>query len=176
MPSDDPEIRETTSAKNWKTPRRQGFLLDLPSGNTARVRRTLDIYHMMKAGTIPNPLSGIINEMMKGERTGIDMKELEPQALQQMLRLLDNCAAGSMVDPPCVIPPDDAPSDWEPADENAISVADLTLEDKMFIFSFSQGAAGDLESFRAQQAAVVANVPDGEGVPVQAEQPAGVGG
>lgn len=48
--------------------------------------------------------------------------------------------------------------------QRKISVWDLTMEDRFFIFAVAQGAAADLASFREQQASHVADLQAGEGV------------
>lgn len=164
-----PVTKKVTSAAQWRTAKRKGVVIDLPSGNTAKVARTLDLTSLVKQGHIPNPLAGIVNKMISTGGALPPGEELSAEAVNQMIDLVNENVAKCMIEPKCVVPPKDAEEGWEPEDEDAISVEEMELSDRMFIFTFAQGAASDLQQFRGGPTAVVAPVPDGEGVPVPAE-------
>lgn len=167
------KVRETepqvTSASEWRNKKKKGQIITLPSGLVARVMRVMDLMEMIKNGKIPSPLTGVINNMVSDktagpEKASEEQEKLDPDAVSEMLKLIDDCVARAMVEPKVEIPPEDAPTYWEPEDEDAISINDMELDDRFFIFTFAQGFASDLESFRKGQAAFMAGVPDGEGV------------
>lgn len=104
-----------TSAKNWK--KNNEFDLDLPSGNTARVRRP-GLPKLLQAGILPDDLTPMAMEMVeksqgkgkpqdhkkKGETNEIDpemMKKFlsEEGALENIMEAFDKVAAMVVVEP-----------------------------------------------------------------------------
>jgi hypothetical protein len=53
-----------TPADQWASPRKQGFIVELPSGNILRMRRIMNIVQAVKDGTIPNPLGDIVQRQI----------------------------------------------------------------------------------------------------------------
>lgn len=168
MPTD----QKPTSAAEWKA-KKEGFVVELPSGNSARIRRSMDILVMLKQGRIPNPLAGLVHEMLQNKRQTLNPQDIEPEAFTQLLELVDQTAVKVMVEPRVEVPDADDP-DWQPS-EDAISLEDLTLDDKFFLFSLAQGGVSDLKSFREQQAEALAAPPDGGAVPRKAKRTARAG-
>lgn len=166
MPNDQNDL-QVTDANAWRSSRKEGFVVRLPSGNTCRVRRTMDLMTMLRAGKIPNPLAKIVRESIRssGDPTKMDTSDLDEEALEQMMDMIDKGAAKAIIEPPVMFPPDDEddPENWVPPEGN-ISIYDLTIEDRMFVFNVAQGAAGDLNSFRRLQDRTLAHVPNGEQV------------
>ncbi len=163
-----PVTKKVTSAAEWRTAKLKGVVIELPSGHVVKVTRTLDLTSLVKQGHIPNPLAGLVNKMISTGGALPPGEELSSEAVNQMIDLVNINVAKCMIEPKCVVPPEDAEEGWEP-EEDAISVEEMELSDRMFIFSFAQGAASDLQQFRGGPAPVVAPVPDGKGVPVPAE-------
>lgn len=163
-----------------------GFLVTLPSGNRAKVRRTLDLPVLLKAGKIPNPLAGIIQRMIDTGDPSIDTSNMTPKALQQLLDLLDSTVERVMIQPRVSRPLGQQPTedwdqyleriqDWEP-EPDTISVFDVEMNDKLFLFSLAQGAAADLESFRDEQTAALGAVQAGTSVGSAPEPTGGAAG
>lgn len=152
-----------TSASAWRSARKAGFIVILPSGNTARVRRTLDLFERLKKNSIPNPLAGIVQEMIQGKQAAVDISKLDEETTAQMLQLMDDTVVKMFIDPKVVSIPEDADISWEPP-EGCISTADINLEDKVFLFGVAQGAVADAEQFRRQSEAAMADLQDGSGV------------
>lgn len=179
-----PEPEETqqaqiTDASAWRSPRKEGLVVKLPSGNSCRVRRTLDLFTLLKTGQIPNPLRTLIRKSIEehGKDQPMQLEGLTEESLQQMMELIDNCVIKAVVEPPVRVPPEDEsdPSGWLPP-EGCISIYDLTLPDKMFIFDVAQGAAMDLQPFREKQEQAIQSVRNGAGVPSAAELASRSGG
>jgi hypothetical protein len=158
-----PQAQVPTSAAAWRSARKQGFLVTLPSGQTVKIRRTLDLFERLRDGRIPNPLAGIVVEMIENKREQVDMSKLDGTSLGQMLALIDDTITKMMIEPQVVLEPVDAPLGWE-APEGFISTSDIEIDDKMFLFNVAQGGTADLATFRAQAAAFMGSVPDGDGV------------
>ena len=172
------EEQQPTSPDQWNRGQTVGstvgFIVELPSGNVARVRRTLDLPTMLKAGRIPNPLADTIAKSIAGGGDGIEPSELDRTQLMQMLDLVDSVVARMMVEPKVSAPEPRMPDEedeiyskrldsWVP-DEGTLSIFDLELNDKMFLFYVGQGAAVDLQRFREESGLAVAGVPTVEDV------------
>lgn len=165
---------QITSAASWqKQDQVQGLVTELPSGKIVMLLRKLDLPVMLKSGRIPNPLASIITEMIgKGEQT-LPMDKMEdPQVFEQMMTMVDTCVSSSMVEPKAILSPvkgkhprsgirfpesDEAfQKRWDEYEDvlndplaNTISTDWISIEDKIFIFFFSQGGAADLATFRS---------------------------
>ena len=168
-----------TESANWRSARKEGFVVELPSGNHCRVRRTLDMLDMVRSGKVPNRLITIVQQMM-GTRNlkelNLTPDELDPEILQQMTEFVDVCATRVMIQPRCMAPPPDEPEPqlWEPP-EGAISTYDLSQEDKLFLFHVAQGGVADVEKFRTEQASSLAALSDVPEVQSAPKQPAVAG-
>lgn len=170
-PEPEPAPRPTapTSATSWKSALDEGFLQTLPSGNVARLRRTLDLLVLMKSGQIPNPLMNLVNDMITGKRKELKMQDVEPEKMVELLKLVDRCLPGIFIEPKLAAPPEELDiiqaRSWKPEDEDTISLLALDQQDRMFAFAFAQGAVSDLTSFRERQAEDVDELPDVPPVP-----------
>lgn len=158
-----PQAQVPTSAAAWRSARKEGFLVTLPSGQTVKIRRTLDLFERLRDGRIPNPLAGIVVDMIENKREQVDMSKLDERSLGQMLALIDETITKMMIEPQVTLEPSDAPIGWEPP-EGFISTADIEIDDKLFLFNVAQGGTADLATFRAQAASFVGSVSDGNGV------------
>lgn len=158
MPENGTTPLAPTPASAWKSERTEGFLVTLPSGNVARVRRTMDMLTLLKTGRIPNPLAVHLKKMIEGK--GVKQEEVrDTEIIQQMIDLAGETVPKMMIEPRCEVPPEDDDGTWTPS-EGAISLYDLTIEDRIYLMSVGQGAAADLASFRAATAAAMDPAPD----------------
>lgn len=166
-----------TPASAWRSTRAKGFTVQLPSsGNRATIRRTLDLFDRLKPDSdhpVPNPLNRIIMEMIETGNENLKLNEMEPETLIQMMELIDSTVVKMVIAPPVVIPPDDAPMTWQPP-EGSISIEDIDLTDRMFLFTVSMGGTTDLGRFREQQEKLLAAVQNGEPLLVSSEPTSGV--
>lgn len=166
-----PTPQSATPASSWRSV--EGFVAELPSGNSARIKRTMDILTMVKQGRIPNPLAGIVMEAIRSKGTmDLDLSAMPAEAIPQMFSMIDDVAIGCMLEPRVERPyyaKDDSEeeqrkeTEWQPS-EGAISLAMLDEMDKMYLFRVAMGGATDLESFRAALESGVATAQDGAGV------------
>lgn len=181
---------EPTAPTAWRSVRRQGHLITLPSGNAARVRRTFNMINLIEQGSIPNPLGKHIADAVAEAREGstvggmLDLRKLDQSteegqlAFAQFLRLMMESMSDIFVSPRVLqIPEGEDAGTWEPGyregklahpeeQENAISVADLDVADQMYAFSFAQGGAESMASFRGGSDEAVVSAPDGGDVPL----------
>jgi hypothetical protein len=169
-----------TSSSAWRSTRKEGFVVELPSGNKARVRRTLDLFDLVRQGKVPNKLIKVVQQMMGGGRNMKEMnlspEELDSETLQEMTKFIDVCCTRVMIEPRCMFPPDGDPEPelWDPP-EGAISIFDLGEEDKLYLFHLAQGGVADIEKFRIEQKAALAALSNVNEVQPEAEQPAVAG-
>jgi hypothetical protein len=171
----DPGVTPPTE---WRGGRFSGQYITLPSGNRARVKRTLSLITAMENGTLPNPLSKHIDTMLKmgmgdpnttktpEEQQTEALKQfanMDQEAMVQLFRLIDDEIVEIFVSPRVVRAPkeDEAgnpidPAKWQPEEPDTLALADLTWEDKLFAYNFAQGAPTDLARFRDAQTVVAA--------------------
>jgi hypothetical protein len=164
---------EVTPASAWKrkTETVTSFPVTLPSGNVARLRRTLDLPQLLTSGKIPNPLAGVVNEMITSKKPSADMRKVPEkdriQVVTQMVQLINKQLPKIFVEPVVESQPvhwDEAEQgEWAP-NEGALSIDEIDPEDAVFAFQFAQGGPTEVASFREQSAALVADLADGEGV------------
>lgn len=180
--------RSTT--KTWK--RNKGEDLDLPSGNTALVKRPGPAALMSK-GLLPDELTPIVQEAI---RSGKGMKPekqadlvSDPDKIAGMLEGMDKMLALVVVEPSVafhkyqdsdvanpevlggkvtkemvgkVIPEDERDPD------KFIYTDEVDFEDKMFIFNYAVGGTRDHARFREELSAGVGDVQSGS---ASADQP-----
>lgn len=174
-----------TSADQWSSSRKQGFVVTLPSGNVAKVRRSLSLDTLLKIGKIPNPLASVVQKMITMGKPDLPIDELDQQVLVQLLDLVDENCVSMMLEPQVSAPGSKASGEsdtdyaarvdvWEP-EEGTVSVFDISTEDKMFLFYVGQGEAADLEKFRDEQASVLERVSPSEVLQPEAESTGGGG-
>lgn len=148
-----------------------------------RVVRTMDLMHLLKAGRIPNPLSGMVQKMVDNKDANVRVEDLDPAALTAMLELVDNTVLKSVIEPVIEQPPAPEPdesgeayaariNDWRPSPD-AIALSWIDMEDRMFIFTFAQGFAADLATFREEQKAAMEQLSNGKPVPRKTKRTAG---
>jgi hypothetical protein len=162
--------REVTSSEDWKSPRKAGFLIELPSGNVARIRRTMNLLELVKSGQIPNPLGKIVEGMISRGEVGINMQTLDMEARIQALDMVDAAVVAAMVEPRVIIPPEGVNPEVFQTPPGAISIMDLTNEDKIFITQVAQGGTADVEKFREEQSRLMESLRFGTDKPVPPKQ------
>lgn len=143
-----------TSARAWKG--KQGVLVELPSGNVARVK-TPGMPAFLRAGVIPDTLTPIVRKMMTGKAGQDEVTEAlqgNDQAIEDLLRLYDVVTVEAMVEP-AVLP---TPLRNAARDLDALYVDEIAFDDKAFIFSVAVGGTTDLETFRSEQEQALASL------------------
>ena len=162
-----------TTPTQWKSVRRHGFVVTLPSGNVARIKRTFSMINMLEHGSIANPLGAVIREAVDSARNGNGSGELDIQkldqstddgqlALAQFLDMMMKSMSDIFVEPRVLqVPEGEDTHSWEPSEDGCISVADLDAADQMAAFTFAQGGAGSMSSFRQESSQAVVTTQDG---------------
>lgn len=164
---------QVTSASAWSSTRREGMVIELPTGNFARVRRTMDLVLLLKTGQIPNPLATIVNEMIRKQQSDFPTEKMDETAIKQMLDLVDQTCEKCFIEPRVEIPGEGVDRETFEPSEGAISIDDLEMRDRFYVFGFVQGSPADLARFREATGPTLPTAQDGEGVLDEAEQSAG---
>ncbi len=191
MPNDT--SKQVTSVTDWKKPSHigannesmdEGFIIDLPTGNRVKLRRSLNMGLMLASGRIPNPLAGVVQRMIDQRSTAWPKEADEDvQIQQQMVEMLKETAVAVVIDPPFAGPEarskvrsetggfiKETAEEYQArleawvCPEGHISIFDVDFEDQAYIFAVAQGEAADLARFREQSLGIVADVPKGQGV------------
>lgn len=136
---------KVTSGAEW----RAGELVELPSGKVARLRKPDVLALISENGEVPDGLS----QFMFGDSKDADMAE----ALPAMAPLLNRVTRAAFIEPRIVD---------EPSKDDEISLEDVAMADKLFIFQWlMEGAAGQQAgTFPEEQARNLAAVRDGTDV------------
>jgi len=138
--------RETVG-KTWRKPREEGHLIQLPSGNCARLRAVgLDL--MVKLGRIPDAMASVALDALEGRGDGTQqLKDLAEGA--QMIEFVESVCELAFVSPKIV---------KDPQADDEIHINDVDMGDKWFVLGFLNRPARELERFRQKQHRDVAPV------------------
>jgi len=150
-------MTQVTSASDWRKPRELGYLVELPSGNTARLG-PVDLSKLLLDGEVPDLLSPFVNRMLF---EGMDQEEVEKQfspkedidQARETAQLVNRICRAAFIEPRIV--------DSDPADDE-ILIEDVDLTDRAYVFSIAIQGAMILKSFRIGQEEDVETVRDGE--------------
>lgn len=155
---------QPTSALDWRKPRTEGYLVQLPSGKVARVRPVgPEVFVTLKR--IPM----VIGDLLMGNDSTVEIDFTTPENLGQWIEVLDAITKGCFVVPKVVD---------NPVAEDEIALADVELLDKAFLFNLFGKPARAIETFCQQSFTVLAIVPTSKddeptGVPTAEHQPVG---
>lgn len=155
------------SPQAWKRPAEE-FDLTVPSGNVCKVRASGGMAMFMQKGMIPNSLMPIIKEHMNDSRdlqaTAGDVLD-NPELLENMMELADNVVMHVVmlpeIQPIPMVPDGNGGETVVPQEQRnpaVLYVDEVDMNDKMFIFQWAMGGTKDVERFREEQAASLADL------------------
>ena len=133
-----------TSAFEWRRNREEGELVQLPySGKIVRIR-TVRPDQLLRLGKIPNPLSALMVDIIYGRMDGEKMDNFvslgeDVEAAMDMLESLRIVCVAALVAPKIV---------ENPTKDNEISIDDIELSDRSYIFRLTFVSAEALKNFR----------------------------
>jgi hypothetical protein len=144
---------KVTATEQWRALREDGYMVELPSRNVARLR-PVSLAEMVKNGRIPDTLTPIAAEAISTIGGGIPTETII-KLTNEVTDFLHLVTVASFMEPRVVIlkTPDEIPPD------GAISIWDVSLEDQAFVLSLTGAPTRALESFRKEQEADVALEP-----------------
>jgi hypothetical protein len=149
---------QITLGKMWRKSREEGYVISLPSGNSAKLRPiSLDL--LVMHGKIPDMLTPIAAKSLWVE-TSTEEIGRERDLSAKYIELINLIVPLAMIDPKVV---------ESPQADDEISLEDLDFMDKLAIFNLVTQPADMLRSFRDQQIQRLALTPDGEDIRTQTE-------
>lgn len=153
------ENAEITDVSEWKKGAGRGQRkLKLPSGNVCLARNP-GLMYFVENGMLPNGLLKLITDAMNEGKppSAREVKGLiEDGRLGDMLALARTVTVHSVISPK--IHP--VPEDEADRDEDLLYADEIDEGDMMFVFNWVVGGTHDLERFRDEQAAVMADLSD----------------
>lgn len=149
---------EVTPAAEFRAMRERGVLQTLPSGRVVRLR-TVTPDRLLREGKIPDILTPLVLRMVYEDVPNAQLDEFlatrervaDALAMIESLRVV--CVAG-LLEPRIVD---------EPEGKGDISIDDLTLNERGWVFKLVFQSAETLSSFRFGQTPDVDTLPNGEG-------------
>lgn len=145
---------EVTSVSEFK--KKQGGLMELPSGAKMRLKNPGGMRVFIQAGTIPNSLMGIVQENLDKGTKGKASQDIadkivgpdgvDEQLVKDMLHMMNVVICECAVEPQVHMPPDDEAD----RDDDLLYADEVDDEDKMFVFQWVTGGTRDLEQFRGE--------------------------
>ena len=157
-----------TPASEWRKPRVEGYLVELPSGHRARIG-PVDLSILLLKGDIPDLLTPLATRIIF---EGVDEEEMDQQfSIDQVLDragetmdFINTICRAAFIEPRIV---------REDPGEGEILIEDVCIDDRSHVFSIAIHGARVLQSFRVGQEGAVEPPRDSEDEPDEAEQPAG---
>jgi hypothetical protein len=141
-----------TSGKQWRKRREEGVEIQFPTtGNVARIR-PLDLEFFIEQGRLQNLLeSAVFESLTEKEITAFTDEEMS--AFNVTLGFLNQIVTHCFVLPKIV---------KDPTADDEISISDVTMDEKWFLFNLLVRPMQALDSFRPKQADNVGSVASSE--------------
>ena len=150
-----------TSGSVWRRNREEGEIIQLPySGKIVRMR-TVRPDQLLRLGRIPDPLTKLVVDMIYGTiateniDSFLDVQASVEEALEMLESLRVVCTAG-LIDPKVVD---------NPVEDNEISIDDIELADRGYIFRLVFVPADALSTFRYESPTDVEVISNGAADP-----------
>jgi len=159
-----------TSVADWKKAA-TGREIRLPSGHVC-IARAPGLQAFVRKGIVPNTLLAMIDKAIKGRAdvaSAISLEGLDVEKLDEYMSFVDAVVSECMLDPKVSLPPENAVD----RTDDVLYTDELEDNDKFFLLQWAMGGTRDLDTFREQQAAVVASVSGGAGPEVPTEPATG---
>jgi hypothetical protein len=155
---------QATPASEWRKPREEGYLVELPSGRMARLGQ-VDLSSLLLKGDIPDFLTPTVSELLFGTVTEEQFNEdFSPEQMlargKGYLEFINAICKASFIEPRIA---NGSPGEGE------IAIEDVPLDDRSFVFSIAIHGVEVLRSFRVGQEEAVEPVRDSEDEPDEAK-------
>jgi hypothetical protein len=137
-------MQEVTSGSQWRKLREEGELLELPSGNFARLR-PIALIELIHLGHVPNQLLTVAYSLMGGDQDDVSTPEEQVDRLRNFSQLVQIVCKAAFVEPKIVD---------EPTQDNEITFFDLSEDDRLFVYAWARSPQLSLEKFREQEESV----------------------
>ena len=176
-----PRVSHVTAAREWR--RTVHMELPLPSGNVCLVRRP-GLPELLSSGIFPDDALKIVQESMDTARartSGREPEKTEDELLEKMLEdpkqiatlwdAFDRVTVYAVVEPVVKyhLADDNTVIPFKDRMVNALYTDMIDPDDKIHIFNFVCGGTSDVNRFREEQLALMADLSDGTDVQAAAE-------
>jgi hypothetical protein len=152
---------QVTSGKVWRSPRREGIVVRLRSGNVARLK-PIGLMELYKLGRIPNALMDIVVELITAKAVSPERAmQKVGESMSAIVELYDLICESAFVEPKVV---------KDPVNDDEISADDIPLEDKEDVLAFVNAPQAALQLFRQIQEEQLESVRDRENVRAETER------
>lgn len=155
-----PKLLRPTAGSAWRQPRLEGYVKQLPSGNVARLR-PVSPDQLIASGDVPDILTPLVLKMLYHGSDGSELTQLVTSSEESVahargtITLINAVCRAAFVDPRIVA---------DPTTDDQISIDDVEVLDRYFVFQLATQPAEVLRDFRfSPETTDVATVPDGEG-------------
>jgi hypothetical protein len=145
---------EVTPASEWKV-NREGELLQLPSGKTARIVR-IQLPALIAENLLGDSIS-VLAQQAVDRGQGMNQDEIrkmsdDPKKIQEALDAFDKIAARCFAEPKVTYYKDAAGKliADDDRDPDALYSDEIDIQDKIYLFQVVAGGTTDLQSFRKQ--------------------------
>ena len=163
-PAKKAAAKKVSGAADFKK-RKQGTVLELPSGIVIRAKR-VELQTMIMQGSVPNPLMEVVSEALeKGKKAdvakmvGVDEGKVDLDTVRDMYEMVNAVVIESVIEPPIHPLPDDE----DDRDDDLVYIDEVEDTDKMFMFQWASGGTSDLEQFRRESDADMAALAEIQG-------------
>lgn len=119
--------------QEWRKQRKEGEKFTLPSGLEVSLRKC-DLLDLAEQGQIPTPLTGLVSKML-GETT-----EIKADNAGEMMGVINMVVKACLVDPAVA----------DEADDDHITIDELTTKDRLAIYNWANLGASSLVPFRGE--------------------------
>ena len=134
-----PAPLKITSAREFRRLRREGQLVELPSGMVARLRPVALIDLWRTAGNIPDALTSIIAELVANQSLNPEKSEMTGQLIGAVGDLYGMVCRAAFITPAIV----EAPRD----EAEEIQLEDVTQADRQFVLAWASAPTNELGRF-----------------------------
>jgi hypothetical protein len=148
-----PTDAQALGVVEWRTLREHGEEYQLPTGLQVMMRR-VSVLDLVCEGKIPTTLDPLVDEVTNaGVFAVARFREFEPLV--------------NLVVMACIV----TPSLGETRDANHVGIRELSVDDRLAVFTWANAGAGQLQKFRPKSASDVGDLQPGDRVRPTAEQP-----
>jgi len=139
-----PKMLSVTSAREWRKLRKEGQLVQLPSGLVARLR-PVSIIDLWKSGNIPDGLTPMIGDLLVNGSVSAEKSEMTADLVSTVGQLYEIVCKAAFISPAIVSSPRD--------DADEIELEDVSQRDREFTLAWVSMPTTELRRFPEEQSA-----------------------
>ena len=127
-----------SSAREWRRLRKEGVVVQLPSGLVARLR-PVSIIDLWKSGNVPDGLTPMIGDLLVNGTVSAEKSEMTAELVGTVGQLYDIICRAAFIEPAIV----DSPRD----DADEIALEDVSQRDREFTLAWVSQPTTELRRF-----------------------------